>query len=329
MDILITEEFGGSALQRLTERYEVVRDASLWNDADKLREHLPNARAIVIRNQTRLSAERLAEATQLLAIGRVGVGLDNIDVQAASDRGVVVIAPLDANATSVAEMTIGMLIALTRKIPAADRSTKAGAWDRTGNLGVELAGKTLAICGFGRIGRAVAARARAFDLRVVVFDPYVNADAPGLRETGATRCASLPEALSGADFISIHTPLTNETRHLFDARVFAAMKRGSFLINAARGGIVDESALLPALRSGHLAGVALDVRETEPPCGPNPFGALDNVILTPHIGSFTHEAQTRTMEAVAADLERVLQGEPAVNFVNFARPRGRNRTGER
>jgi D-3-phosphoglycerate dehydrogenase len=327
MDILITEACDGPALHRLTLQYQVVRDDSLWNDPNRLREQLRSARAIVLRNQTRLTADLLADATNLIAIGRVGVGLDNIDVRAASDQGVVVIAPLNANATSVAELTIGLLIALSRKIPSADRSTKAGGWDRKGNTGVELAGRTLALCGFGRIGRLVAARARAFDLQVLVFDPYVGPDAPGLRATGATLCGDLTEALKEADFVSIHTPLTSETRHLFGAKAFAVMKRGSFLINTARGGIVDEAALLGALQNGPLAGAALDVRESEPPAGSNPFAALDNVILTPHIGSFTHEAQMRTMEAVAADLDRVLRGEPAVNFVNFARPTPRTSGG--
>ena len=155
---------------------------------------------------------------------------------------------------------------------------------------------------------------------MVVYDPFVQADAPVLRETGATLTMSLPEALAEADFVSAHLPLTPKTRLLFNAQTLAAMKPGAFFINTSRGGIVDEAALLAVLQAGQLAGAALDVREMEPPVTPNPLAAMENVILTPHTGAFTVEAQTRTFEAVCGDLDRVLRGEPTMNFVNFARP---------
>jgi D-3-phosphoglycerate dehydrogenase len=320
MDILISEELDSPAIQRLSVKYKVVRQGGLWQNPAELKRAIAGARAILVRNQTQLTAEILAAAPQLLAIGRIGVGLDNIDLPFASKCGVVVIVPLDANAASVAELTLAFALALARKIPHADRSTKAGGWDRKGCTGIELDGKTFAICGFGRIGRKVAALARAFGMKPLVFDPFVKSDSPSLTETGASWVATLEEALAAADFITTHSPLTPETRHMFNARTFALMKPGAFFINTSRGGVVDETALLGALRSGQLGGAALDVREKEPPAGKTGLEQTDNVILAPHIGAFTTESQTRTFEAVAGDIDRVLSGQPALNFVNMARP---------
>jgi D-3-phosphoglycerate dehydrogenase len=321
MDILISEELVARNIQWLVDKYEVTYDGTLWKYPSQLKKNLGEARAILIRNQTQITAELLAAAPKLVGIGRLGVGLDNIDVAAATKLGVVVIAPLDANATSVAELTMGLLLALARKIPLADRSTKAGGWDRKGCTGMELDGKTLAICGFGRIGRLVAARASAFGLRLVIFDPFVKPGSPALKESGAVLCARLEEALAGADFVTAHLPLTPETRHLFNARIFATMKRGASFINTSRGGVVNEADLAEALRSCHLGGAALDVREIEPPLAAAGFETMDNVILAPHIGAATTEAQTRTFDVVAADIDRLLRGEPTINFVNFDRPR--------
>ncbi|MHB8521666.1 MAG: hydroxyacid dehydrogenase [Limisphaerales bacterium] len=294
MDILITEEIGGPAVQRLTECYSVVYDAALWKDPARLHALIGDARTIMIRNQTQLTSELLAAAPRLLGIGRVGVGLDNIDVAAASKLGVVVVSPVGANAASVAELTLGLLLALARRIPKADRSTKAGGWDRRGCNGIEVEGKTLAICGFGRIGQLVATRARAFGLRLLVFDPFVKAGSPILRDIGATLCVRIEEVLQEADFVTVHCPLSPETRHLFNSATFAAMKRGAFFINTARGGIVDETALIAALRNGQLSGAALDVREVEPPSARTDLEQLDNVILTPHIAAHTTSfAKTR------------------------------------
>jgi len=321
MDILITEDLASPAIDALAGRLQLVREPGLWKDAAALRERIRDARAVMVRNQTQLTTEVLRAAPNLLAIGRVGVGLDNIDLKTASDLGIVVIAPLDANSVSVAELTIGLLLALARKIPAGDRSTKAGGWDRRAFTGTEVSGKTLAICGFGRIGRLVAARARAFHLDVLVYDPYLPSGAPMPTDSGIRLAASLDEALAAADIVSVHLPLTPETKHLFNARRFATMKRGAFFINTSRGGVVDEAALFDTLKSGQLAGAALEVRETEPPPQPGPLAALDNVILLPHVGAFTVEAQARTFEAVCRDVERILAGKPAFNGVNFSTPR--------
>jgi D-3-phosphoglycerate dehydrogenase len=318
MDILISEDLQSPHVDALAARFTVVREPTLWRDAAKLKLALAGARAVLVRNQTQLTAEVLAAAPKLQAIGRVGVGLDNIDVAAATARGVTVIAPLAANAVSVAELTLGLILALARKIPFSDRGTKGGGWDRRAGTGIELSGRTLGLCGFGRIGRLVAARARAFEMPVVAFDPYVSpADAPA--DPGLRLVETLEAMLAVADFVSVHLPLTPQTRHLFDAWRFAQMKRGAFFINTARGGVMDEAALLAALQSGHLAGAALDVREVEPPVEPGPLARRDDVILLPHVGAFTVEAQDRTFAAVCADVERVMAGQPAVNAVNAPR----------
>lgn len=320
MDILISEELDSPAIRQLEARYKVVRQGALWKNPAELKKAIADARAVMVRNQTQLTAEVIAAAPKLLAIGRVGVGLDNIDMAAALKAGVVVIAPLDANATSVAELTMAFALALARRIPLADRSTKAGGWDRKGCTGVELDGKTFAICGFGRIGRKVAMMARAFGMKTVAFDPFVKADSPLLKETGSSWVGTLEEALAAADFITTHSPLTPETKNMFNARAFALMKRGAFFINTSRGGVVDEAALQEALRGGHLGGAALDVRVKEPSDGKSGLEQLENVILAPHIGAFTVESQTRTFEAVAGDVDRILSGQPAQNGVNLARP---------
>lgn len=323
MDILISEELATTAVQTLASNYDVVCEGTLWKQPERLRMAIADARVLLVRNQTQVTVEILNAAPKLIAVGRLGVGLDNIDVDAASKQGVVVVAPLNANATSVAELAMGLILALARKIPQADRSTKAGGWDRKGCMGIELEGKTLALCGFGRIGRMVAARARAFGMKVCVFDPFVKPDAPEFRDGSVTVAEALEPMLASADFVSVHAPLTSETRQMFGRERFSAMKRGSYFINTSRGGLVDEPALLEALQTGQLAGAALDVREVEPPDAKSGFELMENVILLPHLGAATAEAQTRTFETVAADVDKLLRGQPAENFVNFPSPKRR------
>lgn len=322
MDILISEDLQSPAIDRLAKKFTVVRDATLLQDPARLQAEIQNARVILVRNQTQLTAKVLEAAPKLVGIGRVGVGLDNIDVQTATKLGIVVVAPLNANATSVAELALGMILALARKIPEGDRSTKAGGWDRRGFTGIELEGKTLGICGFGRIGGMVAARARAFGMRLMVYDPVLKADSPNVVASGATYCAQLEELLANSDFVSLHLPLVPATKKLFNAKAFAAMKPGSFFINTSRGGVMDEAGLIEALQKKHLGGAALDVREVEPPASRGVLETMPNVILMPHIGAFTVEAQKRTFEAVADDMEHLLTGQPATNFVNIAKPVG-------
>ena len=244
-------------------------------------------------------------------------------MECASKNGIVVIAPLNANAVSVAELAVGLVVAVARKIPMSDRASKGGVWDRKAGTGIELDGKTLAICGLGRIGRLVGIRAKAFGMKLCVYDPFIKEGSPALFGLDAILCEKLHDALGMADFVTVHSPLKPDTKHMFNAAAFAAMKRGAFFVNTSRGGVMDEAALLSALKGGHLGGAALDVREIEPPKTGSEFERMDNVILTPHVGAFTVEAQARTFEAVCDDLDRLLRGEAAVNFVNFASPKGR------
>ena len=320
MDILITEAFDDPAIDKLDDDHDVVREPEAFRDPTRLKELIADAQTIIVRNQTQLTAEVLESAPRLIGIGRMGVGLDNIDVAKASELGIVVVAPLDANSTSVAEMTLALMLGLARKVPESDRKTRSGGWDRKGGTGVALSGKTIAICGFGRIGRKVAHLARAFGMKIVVSDPFVEAGSPALAEFDAELCAALEEALAQADYITAHSPLTPETRHMFNAESLAATKPGAFFINTSRGGIVDEGALFESLQNGHLGGAALDVRKKEPPGVPGDLESLDNVILLPHVGGWTREALSRTHEAVATDLESLLKGGEARNYVNQRSP---------
>lgn len=320
MDILISEDLQSPAFDRLAKKFSVQRDGKLWEDPSRLQTEIQNARVLIVRNQTQVTAKVLEAAPKLIGIGRVGVGLDNIDVPTATRLGVVIVAPLNANATSVAELALGMILALARKIPEGDRSTKAGGWDRRTFTGIELEGKTLGLCGFGRIGGMVAARAKAFGMRLMVYDPVLKADSPNIIASGATFCTQLEELLGSSDFVSLHLPLLPSTKKLFNAKIFAAMKPGSYFINTSRGGVMDEASLIEVLQKKHLAGAALDVREVEPPTTKGVLETMPNVILMPHIGAFTAEAQKRTFEAVADDVERLLTGQAATNFVNIAQP---------
>lgn len=320
MDILISEDLQSPALDRLAKSFSVKREPKLWEDPARLLAEIKDARVVIVRNQTQLTAKVLEAALNLVGIGRVGVGLDNIDVQTATKLGIVVAAPLNANATSVAELALGFILALARKLPEGDRATKAGGWDRRTFTGMEIEGKTLGICGFGRIGGMVASRAKAFGMKLMVYDPVLKADSPNVVASGATYCADLNDLLAASDFVSLHLPLLPATKHLFNAKAFAAMKPGSFFINTSRGGVMDETALIEALQKKHLGGAALDVREVEPPKARGVLEEMPNVILMPHIGAFTVEAQKRTFEAVADDMERLLKGHAANNFVNIAQP---------
>jgi len=321
MDVLITEPANSPHIDQLSKRYDVVNDPALFKDPAALKTAIADARTVIVRNQTRLTAEVLSAAPNLRGIGRLGVGLDNIDVAKASADGIVVVAPLNANAVSVAELALGLMLSLARKLAAADRDTKAGNWNRKAFTGFELDGKTLAVCGFGRIGRMVATRARAFGMNIVAYDPFVKADDPGLVELGASLADSVVGAVGCADIVSVHMPLTDETKHLFNVDVFRSMKPGATFINTSRGGVVCEQDLVAALKSGQIAGAGLDVRESEPPGEPSTLESMDQVIVLPHIGAFTNEAQDRTYAAVASDLNRLLQGGAVENFVNFNQPK--------
>jgi D-3-phosphoglycerate dehydrogenase len=265
----------------------------------ELQEALRAADGVVVRSGTRITAELLEDPGRLRAIVRAGVGVDNIDVAAATRKGIVVMNTPGGNTISTAEHTIALLLALARHLPAADASVRQGKWERSKFVGMQLAGKTLGIVGLGRIGREVARRALGLDLKVIGYDPFLAPDRAG--QLGIEAVPSLDELLPRCDFLTVHTPLTAETRDLIGAAQLARMKRGACVLNCARGGIINEQALVQALTSGHIAGAALDVFVQEPP-GDNPLLKLPNVVLTPHLGASTVEAQ----ESVAKEAAQLL-----------------------
>ena len=318
-EIVVSENIVGQALDELKQQFDVLFEPELWTRLDELRSQLAQARALIVRNQTQVTGELIAAAPQLQIVGRAGAGLDNIDTAAATNAGVVVAFAPNENSLSVAELTLGLMLGLSRKLIPADADTRGGGWHRREFTGCELSAKTLGIVGLGRIGTLVAARAKAFGMRLVAHDEYVDPQAPQLRDL-QVRLVSLDELLGQADFVSCHTPLTDETDKMFDYGRFCQMKPSAVFVNASRGEVVDEDGLIRALEEERIAGAALDVRSTEPPQA-GPLGEMSNVLLTPHLGAFTHEAQERVVSAVCRDVTAVLNGAAAANHFNFARPR--------
>jgi D-3-phosphoglycerate dehydrogenase len=306
--VLIREPIADAGVELLRARYEVDVDGD-----SELSETIGEYDAIVIRSATRLTADLIERGEQLKVIGRAGVGVDNVDVEAATRRGIVVANAPESTVISAAEHTVGLLLALSRNIPQAHAALKQGRWERSHHGGLELADKTLGVLGFGRIGQQVARRAAGLQMRVVAYDPFVAKER--FRELGVERVESPEELYAFADFVTLHLPLTEETRGSVDAKAFAAMKPGARLVNAARGELVDEDALLEALVSGHLAGAALDVFSAEPYSGP--LLEVDSVVVTPHLAASTEEAQDRAGLIVAQQVAAALEGELVTNAVNI------------
>jgi D-3-phosphoglycerate dehydrogenase len=269
--------------------------------------------AIVIRSATKLTADVIERADRLKVIGRAGVGIDNVDVDAATRRGIVVANAPESTVVSAAEHTIGLLVALTRNIPQAHAALKQGRWERKTYGGVELADKTLGVLGFGRIGQQVARRAAGLGMRVVAYDPFVAPDR--FRELGVERVESTEDVYAASDFLTLHLPLTDDTRRSVGADAFAHMKDGVRLVNAARGELIDEDALLEALRAGKVGGAALDVFSAEPYSGP--LLEFDNVVATPHLAASTEEAQDRAGVIIAEQVAAALEGGLVTNAVNI------------
>ena len=317
-EILISENITGEAMTRLRETHDVAFEPDLWQNVDRLAEQLQTVRAIIVRNQTKMTRELSAAAPNLQIIGRACAGLDNIDTEAASETGIVVSYTPSENSVSVAELVLSFMLTAVRRIPAAWENTRSGGWNRMQFVGGELFGKTLGIVGLGRIGRLVAERARAFGMTIIAHDEFIDPTSPFVAELGA-RLTSLDDLLTEADFVSLHVPLTPETRNSFSHGSFQKMKSSAWFMNASRGEVVDEAALLQALSDNRIAGAALDVRSQEPPVDIE-LAKLDNVILTPHIGAFTHEAQERVVAAVCSDVIAVLSGNAASNAFNFSTP---------
>jgi len=272
--------------------------------ADELLQLIPNYEALIVRGQTRVTSAVLEAASQLKVIGRAGVGVDNIDLDAAKKHKVTVVNAPTSTTVAVAELAFGLLLAVVRGIPRADTTMKQGQWAKKEFEGVELNGKTLGIIGFGRIGMEVGRRAAAFGMSVIVYDPNVREHE---LEHGNAEPVSLQDLLAWSDFISLHLPLNVQTRDLLGPLAFSQMKDGVRIISTARGGIIDEGALLEALNSGKVAGVGLDVFEKEPP-GLTDLVSHPRVVATPHIGAQTAEAQSRAAEDIAHEVLSVLQG---------------------
>jgi len=306
--VLVRESIADAGVDLLRERFDVDVDAD-----SALEEIIDRYDAIVVRSATKLTADLIDRAVNLKVIGRAGVGVDNVDVDAATRRGIVVANAPESTVVSASEHTIGLLVALARNIPQAHAALKQGRWERQAYGGIELAGKTLGVLGFGRIGQQVARRAAGLGMRICAYDPYVAPER--FRELGAERVETPEDVFAAADFITLHLPLTQETRGSLDAAAFARMRDGVHLVNAARGGLVDEDALLDALRSGKVAGAALDVFSAEPYSGP--LLELDNVVVTPHLAASTDEAQDRAGLIVAEQVVAALEGGVVTNAVNI------------
>jgi D-3-phosphoglycerate dehydrogenase / 2-oxoglutarate reductase len=305
--VLVAEPIADAGVELLREHFDVDTEAK------DLAQAIGDYDAIVVRSATKLTAELIERADRLKVIGRAGVGVDNVDVDAATRRGIVVANTPDSTIVSAAEQTVGLIVALARNIPQAHAALKHGAWERSRWSGVELAGKTLAILGFGRIGQQVARRALGLGMRVVGYDPFVGEDR--FREAGVERASDLAHALAAGDFVSLHLPLTDETRGIIGRDSIAQMRDGARLVNAARGALVDEEALVDAIRSGKLAGAALDVFSAEPYQGP--LLELDEVVVTPHLAASTDEAQDRAGVIVAEQVVAALEGGLVTNAVNI------------
>lgn len=306
-DILISEFMEPDAVDRLRAAHSVHIDEELWHRRGELEARVSEARALIVRNRTQVDGALVAMARKLRVIGRLGVGLDNIDLEACRERGITVCPAVGANANSVAEYVIAAALMLLRWAAFSGTApVLRGEWPRQeAGAGREAADKTLGAIGFGSIGRAVAAKARALDMRVLAFDPQLAADDPSW--SGAR--AGLPELLAGSDIVTLHCPLTPQTRGLIGPSEIDAMKPGTILINTARGGIVDEAALAAALRSGRLGGAALDVFETEPITDRTAtlFAGLPNILLTPHIAGVTRESNVRVSAVTADNVLKALQ----------------------
>jgi len=274
--------------------------------ADELLQVIGEYDALIVRGRTKVTAAVMEAAKNLKVVGRAGVGVDNIDLAAAKERGITVVNSPIATTLAVAELTLGMMLAVVREIPRADSSMKAGKWLKKEFEGAELNGKTLGVIGYGRIGQAVAKRAAAFGMKIIGYDPLIPGET--IAQNGAEP-VTLDELFAMADMITMHIPLTSSTRGILNAEAFEKMKKGVYIVCAARGGVIDEEALLAALESGKVAGAALDVFAAEPP-GPTALVNHPKVIDTPHIGAQTVEAQARAAEDIATEVLAALDQKP-------------------
>ncbi|MFA6130129.1 MAG: phosphoglycerate dehydrogenase [Candidatus Omnitrophota bacterium] len=312
--VLVSDALSEEGLKVFKESKELTVDVKTDLKPDALKEVIKDYDALVVRSATKVTKDVIQAAKKLKVIGRAGVGLDNVDLEAATQKGIIVMNTPAGNTISTAEHTFSMILALSRNIPQANASTKKGEWKRSKFMGVELYGKSLGIVGFGRIGSEVAKRALSFGMKVLAYDPFLSAE---VAESIGVEVAELKKVLQEADYITVHTPLTNETRHMISDKEFALMKKGVRIINCARGGIIDEVALVKALKELKVAGAAMDVFESEPLSAENEFLKLDNVIITPHLGASTEEAQVNVAIEVAEIVRDALLGRGIRNAANY------------
>ena len=311
--VLVTDKVALSGLYPIVDDNAFALTSIDDSASAEFSDALLSADALIVRSSTEVDADMMARAPQLRAIGRAGVGVDNVDIIAASERGIAVFNAPGGNTIAAAELTMALLISVARKVPAADASLRRGDWDRAAFKGVELQGKTLGLIGAGRIGGEVAVRCQAFGMPVIVYDPYLTQERAD--ELGVL-LVPLDEVLDLADFISIHVPLNDETRAICGPSALARMKPTAFLVNASRGGVVDEEALVAALHSGDIAGAALDVYESEPLPDDSPLREAPNLVLTPHLGASTAEAQIGVATEVAEKIVVLLKSGDASGAVN-------------
>lgn len=314
--IVVSEAIHDDAWQRLKDQAEphggLQGAGDLWSRREDLKGLLADATALVVRNQTQVNEDLLAAAPKLKVVGRVGVGLDNLEQPALKARGIMATWAPGTNAASVAEYVLGVMLALSRRFAANTASVQAGAWDRQNGRGIELLDKTLGIVGLGDIGSRLAKRAQAFGMNVIAHDPALHSSSFAVQEYGVP-LVMLEHLLAQSHYVSLHAPLLSSTQHLINATTLSQMRPGSYLVNTSRGGLIDEAALADAVRAGRLAGAALDVREQEPPAQPDPLALVENVILTPHVAGVTLEASRRTSMHVVEDVLRVLSGRKPVS----------------
>ncbi|HML06299.1 MAG TPA: phosphoglycerate dehydrogenase [Methanobacterium sp.] len=309
--VIIADQINEKGIEDLKEVAEVVVDTSVTQE--ELINKIKDFDAIIVRSRTKVTRDVIEAADKLKIIARAGVGVDNVDVEAATERGIMVVNAPESTSITVAEHAMGLMMALARKISIADKSVKEGKWEKSRFMGIELNGKTLGIIGMGRIGTQVVIRSKAFGMDILVNDPYITEEAA--TKLGV-KVVDKETLLKNADVITIHVPLTPETKHSISKKEFDLMKESSFIINCARGGIIKEDDLYEALKSGKIGGAGLDVFENEPPEG-SPLLELDNLVATPHIGASTKEAQRDAAIIVANEVKKVFMGEAPKNVLNM------------
>ena len=309
MKILVTDGIEKEALAELQSAHQVD---IIEMSPDDLLKNVEKYDALIVRGRTKVTAQVIEKGTKLKVVGRAGVGVDNVDVAAASKRKIAVVNAPTGSTVSVAELALGHMISLARKLPTADKSIKDGKWEKKAFMGTELSGKTLGLLGSGRIGTEVAKRAQAFGMRAIAYDPYLP---PAIAKENNIGLVDKDTLFKTADFLSIHTALTPETKGMVGPKEFSMMKKNAFLINCARGEVVQEKALADALKAGTIAGAGLDVFEKEPPAG-SPLLGIPNIYMTPHIGASTHEAQYRAGMIIVEQVDKALKGSKPEYIVN-------------